>query len=299
MKSIVIGGSGQIGGLLLRCLRARGHEAVGTYCTVAFPGLIKLDGADLEGSAAWLRAEQPDVVFFPAGFTWVDGCEKDPAKARGANLDQPLNLGRVAAELGARFVYYSTDYIFDGFNGPYDETAKPNPLSVYGLAKLEAEQALSALLGDRLLIARTSWVFGPERQGKNFAYQLVKTLGAGKTLTVPSDQISSPSYGPDVAAASVRLIEEGQSGIFHVVGPEVLSRIDFARAIARAFDLDPELIQGKTTAELGQGAPRPLAGGLLTPRLDRVLPRVMRSLSVALADFRATIAMGSQWANPL
>lgn len=299
MKAVVIGGSGQIGGWLLRSLAARGHEAVGTYCTVAVPGLERVDGADLDGSASWLRAQAPEVVFFPAGFTWVDGCERDPGKARGANLEQPLNLARVAADCGARFVYYSTDYLFDGVEGPYDETAKPNALSVYGQAKLEAEQALRSLLGDKLLIARTSWVFGPERQGKNFAYQLVKTLRSGKPLTVPTDQISSPSYGPDVAEASVRLVELGRSGVYHVVGPEVMSRIDFAQAIARAFGLDPNAIDGKTTADLGQGAPRPLNCGLLAPRLTAELPGVMRHLAETVADFRAKVDSGDVWANPL
>jgi dTDP-4-dehydrorhamnose reductase len=299
MKAIVVGGSGQIGGWLLRSLASRGFDAVGTYNTVPFPGLVPLDGADLAGSASWLRAQRPDVVFFPAGFTWVDGCEKDPARARGANLEQPLNLARVAAEVGARFVYFSTDYIFDGVEGPYDESARPNPLSVYGQAKLEAEEALTNLLGDQLVIARTSWVFGPERQGKNFAYQLVKTLRSGKPLTVPADQVSSPSYGPDVAEASVRLVELGRSGVFHVVGPEVLSRLPFARAIASAFGLDPGLISGKTTAELGQGAPRPLNGGLLAPRLNDALPGVMRPLADALADFREKVSGGDVWANPM
>ena len=298
MKAVVIGGSGQIGGWLLRSLAKRGHESVGTYCTVAYPGLVHVDGADLEGSAAWLRSQAPDVVFFPAGFTWVDGCERDPAKARGANLQQPLNLARVAAEVGSKFVYYSTDYIFDGEDGPYDESAPTNPLSVYGVAKLDAELALADILGDSLLIARTSWVFGPERQGKNFAYQLVKTLRSGKTLTVPSDQISSPSYGPDVAEASVRLIEAGRSGVYHVVGPEVLSRPAFAGAIAQAFGLDPDQIESRTTAELGQGAPRPLNGGLLAPRLAAELPGVMRLLRDALHDFRETVASGEEWADP-
>ncbi len=272
MKAVVVGGSGQIGGWLMKSLAARGHVAVGTYNTVEFPGLTKLDGADLAGSAAWLREQEPEVVFFPAGFTWVDGCERDPSLARGANLDQPLNLAKVAADIGAKFVYFSTDYVFDGTAGPYDENAPTNPLSVYGKAKLEAEESLASVLGDALLTLRTAWVFGPERQGKNFAYQLVKTLKQGKTLTVPGDQISSPSYGPDVAETSVRLAEMNQAGLFHVVGPEVVSRPVFARAIAEAFSLNPELIQSKTTAELGQGAPRPLEGGLLAKRLDEVLP---------------------------
>lgn len=299
MRAVIIGGSGQIGGWLLRHLAERGHEAIGTYATVPTPGLIPLDAADLSAAAAWLRSQSPDLVFYPAGFTWVDGCERDPDKARSANLDQPLNLARASAELGARFVYFSTDYVFDGVSGPYPETAPTRPLSVYGQAKRDAEETLERELGDLQLTVRTSWVFGPERQGKNFAYQLIRTLSAGKPLVCPSDQVSSPSYGPDVARAVVELVEDRQSGLIHVVGPEVLDRVRFARAIATAFGLDPGLIEGKTTEELGQGAPRPLQGGLLTPRLDAWRPGLMRPLDAALADFRARLVSDEGWADPV
>lgn len=299
MRAVVIGGSGQIGGWLLRTLAERGHSAVGTYATTAFPGLVPLDAADLAGAADWLREQRADVVFYPAGFTWVDGCERDPAKARAANLEQPLNLARAALETGARFIYFSTDYVFDGHAGPYDEESPTNPLSAYGQAKREAEVALAEELGPAALIARTSWVFGPERQGKNFAYQLARTLGEGKPLTCPSDQVSSPSYGPDVALATVRLAEDRRSGLVHVAGPEVVDRVRFARSLAEAFGLDPSSIVGKTTAELGQGAPRPLNGGLLIPRLDSWLPGLMRPLAATLADFRERLAAPGDWIRPL
>src|SRR4051794_23680106 len=113
MRAVVVGGSGQIGGWLLRVLAQRGHDALGTYATTALPGLVRLDAADLEGSAAWVRGRGAEVVFYPAGFTWVDACEREPHRARAANLEQPLNLARAAAESGARFVYFSTDYVFD------------------------------------------------------------------------------------------------------------------------------------------------------------------------------------------
>jgi dTDP-4-dehydrorhamnose reductase len=299
MHAVVIGGSGQIGGWLLRTLAERGHTALGTFATVAYPGLVPLDAADLVGAAAWVRSQGADVVFYPAGFTWVDGCERDPRRARAANLDQPLSLARAADDGGARFVYFSTDYVFDGRHGPYTETDDPHPLSVYGQAKREAELALAEALGAAQLTVRTSWVFGPERQGKNFAYQLARTLGARRELVCPSDQISSPSYGPDVARAVVALAEAGHAGLIHVVGPEVLDRVAFARAIADAFQLDPALISNKTTAELGQGAPRPLRGGLLTPRLDACLPGVMRPLARSLADFQKRLAASEGWALPL
>lgn len=299
MHAVVVGGSGQIGGWLLRVLTERGHSAAGTYATVPFPGLTRLDGADPAASTAWLRGERPDVVFYPAGFTWVDGCERDPTRAREANLGQPLNLARAAADTGARFVYFSTDYVFDGLDGPYAEDAPTNPLSEYGRAKRDAEVALADALGDRLLVVRTSWVFGPERQGKNFAYQLVRTLAAGKELACPSDQFSNPSYGPDVARAAVDLVEQGRSGVVHVVGPEVIGRVDFARRVAEGFALDPRLVVGRTTAELGQTTPRPLHGGLLTPMLDAWLPAAMRPLPASLADFRARLGADEGWARPL
>lgn len=297
MRAIVVGGSGQIGGWLLKILKGRGHEAIGTYGSVPFDGLEPLDAADPQ-AGAWVRSRRPDVVFYPAGFTWVDGCERDPEKARAANCGQPLAIARAAAEVGARFAYFSTDYVFDGHSGPYAEDAPPNPLSAYGQAKLEAEQALAVELGDAQLTMRTSWVYGPERQGKNFAYQLARTLAAGTPLTCPSDQVSSPSYGPDVAGAAVQLAEQGVSGLIHVVGPEVMDRVAFARGLAAGFGLDPDLIVGKPTAELAQGAPRPLNGGLLTPRLDALLPGQMRPLEAAVADFRAQTAAGAGWRDP-
>ncbi len=299
MRAIVIGGSGQIGGWLLRTLVEAGAEAVGTYATVPMPGLVQLDASNQAEAADWLRSQRPDVVFYPAGFTWVDGCERDPIKAFASNMDEPLNLARVASETDAKFVYFSTDYVFDGLTGPYDETDLPHPLSVYGGAKLAAERSLLNELGELALVIRTSWVYGPERQGKNFAYQLVKTLRAGKPLICPSDQISSPSYGPDVARAALAIVEAGEAGLIHIVGPEVLDRVSFAQAIAKAFDLSPDLIEGQTTHELNQGAPRPLRGGLKTTRLDSLKAGMMRSLEDSLADFRETLLRSDGWRDPL
>jgi dTDP-4-dehydrorhamnose reductase len=299
MRAVVIGGSGQIGGWLLRWLTEGGHTAAGTYATVPFPGLAPLDAADLVGAAAWLRGQRPDVVFYPAGFTWVDGCERDPARARAANVEQPLNLARVAADQGARFVYFSTDYVFDGRGGPYSEDDPPGPLSVYGCAKLEAEQALAEQLGPLLLVVRTTWVYGPELQGKNFAYQLAKTLGEGRPLVCPRDQVSNPTYGPDVARTVLALADGGRSGLIHVAGPDWIDRVAFAQALAVSLGRDPALIVAKNTAELGQPAARPLQAGLRTDRLETWLPGSMRGLEACLADFRERLAQPDGWVRPL
>jgi len=199
----------------------------------------------------------------------------------------------------ARFVYFSTDYVFDGRGGPYAEDDPPNPLSVYGRAKEEAERTLTEALGEAQLTVRTTWVFGPERQGKNFAYQLAKTLGAGRPLVCPSDQVSNPSYGPDVARAVIALTEEGRSGLVHVAGPDRIDRVRFARSLANAFGLDAGLIEARTTAELGQPAARPLDGGLRTPLLDAWHPGAVRPLDQCLADFRDRLAEPGGWVRPI
>jgi dTDP-4-dehydrorhamnose reductase len=298
MRAVVIGGSGQLGGLLLRRLVERGHAAVGTYHSVAYPELIHVDAASQGLASSWLVSQRPDVVFYPAGFTYVDGCERDPDRARDANVDQPLNLARTAADLGARFVYFSTDYVFDGEGGPYDEGAPPNPVSVYGRSKLEAEASLLHALGPALLVVRTSWVFGPERQGKNFAYQLVRALSAGKAMTCPHDLVSNPSYGPDVARAVVQLVESGISGVIHVAGPEVISRVAFAQGLARGFGLDPALVVARPNAELPQVARRPLRGGLKTVRLDALAPGAMRPLEASVRDFVRRLDADEGWNDP-
>lgn len=298
MRAVVVGASGQIGGWLSHWLEAGNHEIIGTYATVPFPGLIALNAEDGAAASRLLRENHPDVVFYPAGFTWVDGCERDPARARASNLDQPLHLAREAAGVGARFIYLSTDYVFDGTTGPDSESTTPNPLSAYGNAKRDAEIAIGEELGDSALIVRTCWVYGPERQGKNFAYQVVKALRAGKPVVCPADQTSTPSYGPDVAQAIVALVERRESGLIHVAGPDVMSRPDFARKIARVFGLDTSLIVARPTSELAQTAPRPLAGGLRTPRLDALLPGLMRPLQESLRDFRERLARSGIWADP-
>lgn len=298
-RALVIGGSGQIGGWLLQWLAERGSSAVGTYATSPAPGLRHLDAGDEGAVAALLDEVRPDLVFYPAGFTWVDGCEDQARRALAENVSQPMRIARATRDRGARFVYFSTDYVFNGADGPNGEQDPSRPLSVYGQAKRFAEVGLISELKEQALILRTSWVFGPERQGKNFAYQLVARLKAGTSIVVPSDQCSSPSYGPDVARVAVELAEDGASGLFHVAGPETMPRPDFAVAIARAFGVDESRIDAKPTAELGQAAVRPLRGGLRTDWLDAHKPGAIRPLAAALDDFRERVRPPSPWKDPL
>ena len=109
---------------------------------------------------------------------------------------------------------------------------------------------------------------------------------------------SSPTYGPDLAAVVLALVEQGVSGLIHVVGPEVVGRVEFGQAIARAFGQDPGKVVGRPDAEITQEARRPLNGGLLTPKLDGLCPGVMRGLNTALDDFNRVAAGSGPWADP-
>jgi dTDP-4-dehydrorhamnose reductase len=289
-RVLVVGAGGQVGGALCAAL---GERAVGTWRTPPPEGLA----ADLEElaarpdlAAALIARAGADAVVVAAGMTWVDGCERQPELAAAVNRDGPAALAGAAAGAGARTVYLSTEYVFDGHDGPYDERRPITPISVYGQSKAEGEAAVLEADPAALLV-RTTVVFGPEGHGRNFAYQLATRLGRGEPMTVPADQVSSPTYNRDLAAAVVGLLDAGTRGVVNVAGPEILDRAAFARRLATAMGLDPGLVVPKTTAELGQEAARPLDAGLEVGLLRRLLPDLpLRGAEEAVAHWAATAA---------
>ncbi len=291
MRALVIGASGQVGGSLLTSLRARGHEASGTYGHNAAPGLEPLDLSDHAAVERAVSATRPDWVFCPAGLSHVDYCEDHEDEAMAANRDGPAAAARAAEEADAGFVFYSTDYVFDGVAGPFGEDDTPRPQSVYGRSKHEGERAVQEACR-RAVVIRTSVVYGAERQEKNFAYQLIRACREGKGFRLAVDQRASPSYNPDVAAASVELCERGLTGLWHIAGPEVLDRYAFALLICKEFDLDASRLTASTTAALGQKAVRPLDGGLKVARAQAHLTTRLRSPAEGLHAMREAIERG-------
>jgi dTDP-4-dehydrorhamnose reductase len=288
MRVLVIGASGQVGAALLTTLRARGHEARGTYGHYAVPGLDPLDLADHTAVARAVTAARPDWVFCPAGLSHVDYCEDHVDEAVAANRDGPAAAARAADAEGAGFVFYSSDYVFDGVAGPFGEEDTPRPRSVYGRSKHEGEQAVMTACR-RAVVIRTSVVYGPERQEKNFVYQLIRACREGKGFRVAADQRASPSYNPDVAAASVELSERGLAGLWHVAGPEVLDRYTFALLVAKEFGLDASRLTPITTASLAQKAVRPLDGGLKVAKAQSQLKTRLQTAAEGLRAMRELI----------
>jgi dTDP-4-dehydrorhamnose reductase len=285
VRALVVGASGQVGGALMQAFRARGHEATGTYASHPVEGAWPLDiksAAAVEHAVAFVK---PDWILCPAGLSHVDYCEAHPDEARALNRDAPLHLARMGQRIGALFVYYSTDYVFDGVGGPFREGDTPRPLNVYGRSKLEGERALLGSL-PRALVIRTSVVYGPEAQEKNFVYQLIRACREGRPFRPAVDQRASPTYNPDLGAASVELCEQGAGGLYHVAGGETLDRWAFAQLIVATFGLDGSRLSPVKTAELAQPAARPLDGGLHVAKASAAVQTRLRGAAEGLRAMR-------------
>jgi dTDP-4-dehydrorhamnose reductase len=230
-------------------------------------------------------------VLCPAGLTHVDRCEEHPEEAFAVNRDGALHAARAARGAGAGFVFFSTEYVFDGESGPYAEDDPARPLSQYGRSKWEGERTVLAEV-PRAIVVRTTVVYGPDRQEKNFVYQLIRNCRSGEPMRIPADQISSPTYNADLAAATVELCERDAHGVYHLAGDGILDRFAFARLACEVFGLDPSRLTPVATSSLGQKAPRPLKAGLLIAKARALLRTPLRSPEAGLRAMKAALDAG-------
>lgn len=279
ITSLIIGASGLVGGALLRAL---GPTAVGTYRSRPVEALRQLEVTNSDTLAQVLGEVEPDVVYFPAAEPNVDWCEMHPTEAHALNVIPAISTLAAAKAHRARFVFFSTDYVFDGERGPYVETDPVNPLSVYARHKRQVEERV---LEAGETVIRTTTVFGRElAPGKNFVVRLVARIRAGETATIPADQVSTPTWADELAAATVKVAQLG--GVWHVAGPDSLARDEFARLIADVFGLDRGLVTSVATSDLHQAARRPMLAGLRTDKLVRQTGVTFLPLRSALERFR-------------
>jgi len=286
MKAIVIGASGMLGRNLVEAAMRSGFDTLAAFNTRPVAGGVQLDITDSETVDKCFGLFDPDVVFLcvmPAG--GADYCETHPEVVRALNVDATATVANASKRHGARVVYYSSDYVFDGSTGPYSETDTPSPINEYGKSKLDAERVLTSIQPDALII-RTTAVFEWDRQSPNFAMQVWDRLSSNQRMQMPDDQIGNPTLASYLAEASVRLVDQGETGIFNIVGDDLMPRYELGRALALALALDPDLIDPVKTSDLGQVAPRPLNGGLTTDKLREALGTTPPSLSESLKTFR-------------
>ncbi|OGS57301.1 MAG: dTDP-4-dehydrorhamnose reductase [Elusimicrobia bacterium RIFOXYB2_FULL_62_6] len=271
MNILVIGSGGQVGKAVCAAAAALGHRAFGADIKPAGQQ-FSIDLADPASVGQAVEASRPGLTVLCSAMTRVDGCELDPELARKLNAEAPGAVAELCAAAGSRLVYLSTEYVFDGKNGPYSETDPVNPISVYGRTKLEGEARVLARLKDALSV-RTTVVYSYDLGGTNFIMQLLDRHARGEEMKVPRDQFSNPTYAPELADFILELALAGKSGVYNVVGADRMDRYEFALKACEAFGLKTDFLKPVTTAELKQAAPRPLNAGLKTGKLLAELGR--------------------------
>ncbi len=267
MKILVTGGSGLLGRALLRQASEHHLDAVGTYNRASQERGILLDVTDQERVREAIQQVQPEWIIHAAALTDVDRCEREPDEAWRANAHGTKNVVDAGKECGARVLYVSTDYVFDGEHGPYTEEDAPHPINVYGESKLAGERFTLAEPAN--VVARVCVLYGPDKP--NFVTWVINALRTGTPINVVDDQLNTPTYTNNCALALLELCKRRLTGIYHVSGREQLSRYDFARAIADVFGLNSKLINVTTTDMLQQLARRPMNSSLRVEKAERAL----------------------------
>ena len=286
MKVFVTGAAGQLGHDVLNELAARGHEGIGSDIKEAYSGVcdgtaaekmpyIPLDITDADAVRRVLENVRPDVVVHCAAWTAVDLAEEEEKQetVRAVNAEGTRNIAAWCRDLGAKMVYISTDYVFNGEGQePWQPDCKDySPLNVYGRTKLEGELAVSEIL-DKYFIVRIAWVFG--KSGKNFIRTMLNVGKNHDRLTVVNDQIGTPTYTYDLARLLVDMIETEKYGYYHATNEGgYISWYDFSVEIFRQaaemghpeYDAGHLTVVPVTTEEYGiSKAARPF-----NSRLDR------------------------------
>ena len=272
MKVLVTGTSGQLGYDVMEELVRRGHEAVGAdrSDTDADFEHIQLDITDAERVLQAVEELKPDAIVHCAAWTNVDGAE-DPVnqeKVRAVNVEGTKNLAEACKRVDAKFVYISTDYVF---NGEGEQPWQPDdkdyaPINVYGQSKLDGELEVAKIL-EKYFIVRIAWVFG--RNGKNFVRTMIEVGKKHEVVKVVDDQIGTPTYTYDLARLLVDMIESDKYGYYHATNEGgYISWADFTEEIFKQAEI-PSKVERVTTEEYEKIAGKAVAKRPFNSRLDK------------------------------
>ncbi|WP_054026174.1 dTDP-4-dehydrorhamnose reductase [Bacillus sp. FJAT-28004] len=258
MKILVTGRNGQLGFDVIREGQGRGFDIIGT-------GRSELDFTDYSAVQALISQIKPDAIIHCAAYTAVDKAESDKEECLKVNVQGTKNLATVARELGAKFMYVSTDYVFDGKGDvPFIESDLPKPVGYYGLTKYEGEQTVQNLV-ESSFIVRISWVFGIN--GNNFVKTMLRLAESRDQLNVVSDQYGSPTYTVDLAILLLDMIQTNKYGVYHASNEGFCSWADFSREI---FEKSGKkvAVEGITTKEYPTPAVRPSNSRMSKQKLE-------------------------------
>jgi dTDP-4-dehydrorhamnose reductase len=274
MKIIILGGKGLVGKNILPLFSAC-HEIIAV-------DIEEWDIADVEKGEEFLRQYAPDAVINLAAVTNVDGCEDNIELARTINGEAPGFLAEICEKHHAKFIHLSTDYIFSGKkNTPYTEEDTPDPQSVYGITKLAGERNIMRKNPSSLII-RAQWIYG--EGGENFITKIKKIAEEKGIVEVVDDQRGAPTYAKDLALPLKTLIENGNSGIYHIADSGSCTWFEFAKEVFSQLKMKIE-VKPITSAKLNRKANRPSYSVYDCSKLQKDTGIVMRSWQAALKEY--------------
>jgi dTDP-4-dehydrorhamnose reductase len=263
MKIAIIGATGQLG------MDLRGTLSAETIVPLAHRDL---DVSNSEQVGQVLDSASPDVVINTAAFHKVEQCEKQPETSFAVNATGPRNLALACRRINAVLVHFSTDYVFDGGRRqPYAELDLPHPLNVYGISKLAGEGMVS-LTWERHFVIRTCGLYGiagSKGKGGNFVETMLKKAGEGVPIRVVNDQVLTPTFTGDLAAAVGRLIRTNAYGLYHVSAESQCSWYEFARKIFELENLKVDL-RPVSSSEFSSPVQRPAYSVLSKQKLNNL-----------------------------
>ena len=292
-KILIIGISGLLGNKIYN-LAKKDYQVFGTYNThkPSMENVYQLDVTKRADVFKLIGNIKPDFVIDTHALHNVDYCELHPEEAWLVNVEGTKNVAEACKTFGCKYVFISTDYVFDGKKAtPYTEKDKPNPLNYYAKTKLIAEEAIKILTSD-YIIARTAVLFGVGGLGKEpFALWLIKKLKNGEEVKAVIDQYNNPTLVDNLAEMLLTLCEKDKVGLFHITGKTNLNRYEFSIKIAETFGLNKELIRPITTPELNQVAPRPRKVALDVSKVERATKLKALTIDEALSIFKQQVSL--------
>lgn len=276
MKIFITGGTGKLGFALKEVLSSKTHYVVA-------PPRKEFDITKRKEVIKKLVETNPDVVIHTAALTSVDECELDKNKAFNINVLGTLNVVEATKIIGAKFVYISTDYVFDGEKFyPYHEWEPENPVNYYGVTKYQGERIVMAKL-TKAFVVRTAWLYGSKTK-PDFVEVVLSQISKQNLPKFTKDHIGSPSYTKDVALAIANLISTEYYGIYHIVNRGEATRLDFAREILKIKGIQKR-IDGTTGDRIGFVAKRPYYSVLSPQLFETIFSYKFRDWQDALRDY--------------
>ena len=287
-KTLLITSTGLIGGYLYTIFNKKGYPTIGTYHSVKDSNsLYYVSITEKASLKRTFDKVTPDIVLLNAALTNVDYCEIHKDKAWQINVEGVDDVVELCRLYNSKLVFFSTDYIFDGENGPYSEEEIPRPICFYGKTKLEGENIVRTL--EDYLIIRTTIVYGDEKQKKNFVIRLIDTLKKGEIVKVPYDQIGSPTYALNLSEVVEELVRRAKRGVYNIAGKDIMDRFSFALEICSEFGLNKDSVIPVETSMLNQIARRPLKAGLKTDKIINEAKREILGVKESLKMLKRTL----------